>query len=99
MCRGKAKRADVEALCAMSDLEKAELIVNQHRSGGPGRKRGNELFSLIDSPFGWGPDRRRSGPHPEPFSSTGSENYGVPRWGPTSVLIYTLEPEALHGHP
>jgi hypothetical protein len=40
-------------------------------------------------PGGWGPDRRRLGPHQTAFSCYASVTYGEPAWGPGPMLIHT----------
>jgi hypothetical protein len=45
------------------------LAVNKHRSGTPGHVRAKLLMLFVDSADNRGPDRRRSGPHPERISS------------------------------
>jgi len=59
------------AECAQNGEGKG-LSVNQHRSGTPSRIGLNSLIHWRRFCFGWGPDRRRSGPHfpakvPSPF--------------------------------
>ena len=55
--------------CGMAPMDRSLAIsklvalgVDQHRSGTPELRPHRVLLSLIDSPFGWGPDLRRSGP-------------------------------------
>jgi hypothetical protein len=43
--------------------------VNKHRSGTPGYVRANLLIYFVNLADNRGPDRRRSGPHPERISS------------------------------
>jgi hypothetical protein len=68
---------------------RGQYDVFQHRSGTPELRRHRALLSLIDSPFGSGPDRRRSGPLQQPFSSTRLGSYRHSKRGPTSVLVHT----------
>jgi hypothetical protein len=44
-------------------------IVNKHRSGTPGYLRANPWIQFVNLAENRGPDRRRSGPHPERISS------------------------------
>jgi hypothetical protein len=44
-------------------------FVNKHRSGTPGYLRANPWIQFVNLAENRGPDRRRSGPHPERISS------------------------------